>query len=95
MDMTAVVALMRHMNLGKTKLPSINMSGGFGTALMKLASLAQPAGVGSYLRTHLGRVPRFDNSKISRELGITFTPPATSIKDTLADLARWGHIPAK
>ena len=61
---------------------------------MKLASFAQPKGIGSYLRTHLGRIPRFDNAKIKREMGMTFRSPQESIQDTLADLTKWGHIPA-
>jgi dihydroflavonol-4-reductase len=91
MDMAHVVALMRELGY-RGKLPSLKLTGAAGTALMRLASYAQPKGVGSYLRTHLGRHPRFDTGKIRRELGITFRPVADSIRDTLADLARWGHI---
>lgn len=94
MTMTQVVALMRASGYGHTRLPKFDLSGRFGTALMKLASYTQPSGAGSYLRTHLGRNVRFDNSKIKKELGITFRAPADSIRDTLRDLAKWGHIPA-
>lgn len=76
------------------KLPKLDLSGPFGTALMKLASLTQPKGVGSYLRTHLGRVPRNDTSRSVTDLGLRYRPVAASLFDTLADLARWGHIPA-
>ncbi len=38
------------------KLPKRDLSGPFGTALLKLASYSQPRGIGSYLRSHLGRV---------------------------------------
>lgn len=68
------------------------MSGGFGTGLMKLASHMQPVGVGSFLPTHLGRAPRFDNTKIKRDLGIEFRSPELSLTDTLTDLERWQHI---
>jgi dihydroflavonol-4-reductase len=44
------------------------------------------------LRTHVGRVPRFDNSRIQRELGVTFRPIEDTLQDTMADLERWGHI---
>jgi dihydroflavonol-4-reductase len=93
MDMAEVVSLMRANGYQNSKLPKMSLTGGFGTGLMKLASYAQPAGVGSYLRTHLGRIPRFSNEKIKRELAINFMKPEDSIKDTLKDLARWGHIP--
>jgi dihydroflavonol-4-reductase len=91
MDMGQIVKLMQAEGY-KGKLPSLNLSGGLGTGLMKLASYAQPVGVGSFLRTHLGRAPRFDNSKIKADLGITFRTPEQSMKDTFTDLERWGHI---
>ncbi|MCK8463795.1 NAD-dependent epimerase/dehydratase family protein [Aliiroseovarius sp. S1339] len=94
MDMTEIVALLRSAGYGHTKLPKLAFTGAIGTALMKLASYGQPKGIGSYLRTNLGGVPRFDNAKIKREMGITFRSPQDSIRDTLADLTKWGHIPA-
>lgn len=94
MDMAGVVDLMRRRGYGHARLPKLKMTGPVGTALMRLASRTQPAGIGSYLRTHLGRVPRFDNTKIRREMGITFRTPEQSITDTLADLTKRGHIPA-
>ena len=94
MDMKHVVALLRSAGFGHTKLPKISLTGGFGTGLMKLVSYTQPQGVGSYLRTHLGQVPRFDHSKSVRDLGLRYRTPEASIRDTLVDLAKWGHIPA-
>jgi hypothetical protein len=40
-----------------------------GDVIVKLGSYLQPKGVGSYLRTHIGRVPRYDTIKIRGELG--------------------------
>ncbi|RKF13095.1 aldehyde reductase [Roseovarius spongiae] len=94
MDMAQIVDLMRREGYGRGKLPKLRLAGRFGTALMRLASRTQPAGVGSYLRTHLGRAPHFDNSKIRREMGLTFRPPEESVTDALADLAARGHVPA-
>ena len=74
------------------KLPKRDLSGPFGTALLKLASYSQPRGIGSYLRSHLGRVPRYDAGKSVRELGMHYRPAIESVKDTLADLVRWGHV---
>jgi dihydroflavonol-4-reductase len=94
MTMAEVVGLMRTCGYGHTKLPKHDLSGGFGTTLMKLASYTQSSGAGSYLRTHLGRTVRFDNSRAKKDLGLSFRAPADSIRDTLADLSKWGHIPA-
>jgi len=74
------------------RLPRLNLTGAFGTALMKLASRTQPAGTGSYLRTHLGRHPRFDNSRSQSELGLTYRSPQAALAETLTDLVRWGHL---
>ncbi len=93
MTMAEVVSHLRKTGYANTKLPKMDLSGGFGTGLMKLASYAQPSGIGSYLRTHLGRHPRFDNSKIKNELKISFRQPVEIIDDTMSDLKKWGHIP--
>ena len=76
------------------RLPRLGLDSPLGNHLAQFASWFQPKGVGQYLRTHLGRVPRFDHGKIERELGLAFRPVERSILDTVADLARWGHVPA-
>lgn len=74
------------------RLPRLPLDSAVGDIVVKLASYLQPPGVGQYLRTHVGRVPRFDNSRIQRELGVTFRPIEDTLQDTMADLERWGHI---
>lgn len=76
------------------KLPKMSLDCEIGDYVVKLASYTQPKGVGTYLRTHVGRVPSYDNGKIRRELGIEFRPARETIRDTLADLVRWGHVKA-
>jgi dihydroflavonol-4-reductase len=63
-----------------------------GDFTVRLSSYLQPKGIGSYLRTHVGRVPRYDTSKAQNELGIKFRPAAASVLDTLSDLVRTGHL---
>jgi dihydroflavonol-4-reductase len=91
-DMEEIVNLIRNAGASPKKLPTMKLVGEFGTALMKLASYFQPAGIGSYLRTHLGRSPRFDNAKIRRELGVSFRDVDTTLTETVQDLIRLGHI---
>jgi dihydroflavonol-4-reductase len=74
------------------KLPKIGLDCGIGDFAVRLSSYTQPKGVGTYLRTHVGRVPRYDNSKIRSELGLNFLPLEQSITDTMIDLKRWEHI---
>ncbi len=76
------------------RLPSRRMDNPAGSALAWGASFLQPAAMGSFLRTHLGRTPRFDASKIRRELGIGFRDVRATLLDTAEDLIRWGHAPA-
>lgn len=96
-SMREVVALMAEdaaENGRKTKLPSVGLDCSAGDFAVKLASYGQPSGVGQYLRSHVGRVPRYDTSKIRRDLAMTFRPVRESIRDTLGDLARAGQLPA-
>jgi len=76
-------------------LPCLNMSGGAGNFVVKLASHFQDAGTGSYLRTNIGKPILSDNSKIRRELGIEFRNLDDSILDTVADLMTRGFIKQK
>jgi dihydroflavonol-4-reductase len=90
--MREVVELMRQSGYGRGRLPRLPLDNPPGNAIVWLASFVQPSGVGSYLRSHVGRVPHFDNSKIRRELGLEFRPVESSILDAVADLERWGHV---
>jgi dihydroflavonol-4-reductase len=74
------------------KLPKLGMDCGAGDFAVRLSSYLQPKGVGSYLRTHVGRVPRYDTSKVRNELGVSFRSAESSVLDTLADLEREGHV---
>jgi dihydroflavonol-4-reductase len=92
-SMRTMVGWLRDAGYGeRTKLPSRAMDNAVGNLLVKLNSYTQPAGVGSYLRTHIGRVPRYDASKVRRELGVTFRPSYETVMDTARDLERHGHI---
>jgi dihydroflavonol-4-reductase len=75
-----------------TRLPSRGMDNAVGDLLVRLNSYVQPAGVGSYLRTHIGRTPRYDTSKARLGLGLTMRPTRDTVLDTARDLERHGHI---
>ena len=92
-SMREVVALLRDHGYAHTRLPKLGLDSPFGNKLALLASYTQPTGVATYLRSHLGRVVRYDNGKIQRELGVSFRDLNSSILETAADLARWGHVP--
>jgi dihydroflavonol-4-reductase len=89
---TIVGVLRRHGWADGSRLPSLGLDNAVGNVIVRLASLLQPPGVGSYLRTHIGRVPRYDTTKIQQELGMRFRPIETTVLDTMQDLKRWGHV---
>ena len=92
-SMRAVVELLEKNGWAKgNKLPTLGMDCGIGDFAVRVSSYLQPKGVGSYLRTHVGRVPRYDASKAKRDLGVEFRPVESSILDTLADLASKGLV---
>lgn len=92
--MRDVARLLRQSPINTDKLARIDLAGPIGTRIMKLAASLQPAGIRSYLKTHLGRRPCFDNSKIRRDLGIEFRNVDTSLQEAAADLVKWGHARA-
>jgi len=92
--MRSLIELLDRSGYSKYKLPRFGLDSSIGNYLVHLSSYLQPSGVGSYLRTHVGRIPRFDNGKIQRELGIKFCPVEQSILETVEDLKKWGHIKA-
>lgn len=93
-SMREVVELLGGAGYAGFKLPKLGMDCALGDYAVKLSSYLQPQGIGSYLRTHVGRVPRYDNSKIQRSLGLRFRDVRQTILETVADLQRWGHVPA-
>lgn len=93
-NMAAVVDILRETGWAERyKLPKMNLAHGVGDAMVKLFSYLQPSGTGSYLRTNVGRVPRFDSSKSKEVLGLEYRPVEETIVDTVEDMDRWGHLP--
>ncbi len=94
-SMREVVELLREQGYGDYKLPKLGLDCAAGDFMAVLSSYFYPKGTGSYLRTHIGRTPQFDHTKIRQELGLEFIPVADTIRDTTNDLIAWGHIPGR
>jgi len=91
--MRTLVGWLREAGFGEgTRLPSRALDNAVGDLLVRLNSYVQPAGVGSYLRTHIGRTPRYDTTKVRLGLGLTMRPTRDTVLDTARDLERHGHI---
>lgn len=96
LSMREIVALLDGAGYGAAyKLPRLNLASPLGNAAIRLVSYTRPAGTGSYLRTHLGKVMKYDNTRIRRELGIRFRPARESVLAAVEDLVRWGHLPRR
>jgi nucleoside-diphosphate-sugar epimerase len=92
-SMRSIVELLRNNGYQRSQLPKLGLDSSAGNIAIRLLSYLKSPGVGSYLRTHVGREPRYDTSKARLELGVTFRPAKQSILETVRDLARWGHLP--
>ena len=95
LTMKGVVASLFKEGYGQYKLPKMDLTSELGNKLIYLFSYFQPKGTGSYLRSHIGRTIRFDNSKIKKELGIKFISFEKSIQATIPDLIHWVHLEKK
>jgi dihydroflavonol-4-reductase len=93
-SMRDVVALLAEAGYQDYKLPRLGLDCAVGDYAVRLSSYFQPKGVGSYLRTHIGRTPRFDTTKIQEELGLRYRPLPDTIRDTVADVVAQGHAQA-
>ena len=91
-SMRHMVELLLKLGYDKYKLPRMAMDCAVGDFATKLASYLQPKGVGQYLRTHVGRTLRYDNSKVQNELGLRFRPLQQSVVETIDDLKKWGYV---
>ena len=92
MSMRHMVELLRSHGYADHRLPTRGLDFPAGNVIARLGAWLQSSGARQYLRTHIGRVPRFDNSKIRRDLAIEFRPIEATVLDAAADVVRWGHV---
>ena len=90
-----VLKLLKANGYTKYRYPKLPLTSKFGTVLAKLFSYTENQGIGSFLRTHLGKKMLFDNSKTKKDFGFEYRDMDQTILETVADMAEWGHIPAK
>ena len=93
MHLRELVSLLKTSGFSNYSLPKIDLSGKVGSLLMKALSFTLPRDTGMYIRINTGRTMRYDNSKIQRDLAISFRDVKQSIIETVADMIKWGHLP--
>jgi len=81
-----------HAKYPNYSLPTTHLNCSGGDFLVKFTSYFQEKGNGQYLRTNIGKVLKFDNSK-SKTLGLEYKDLNDTLFDTVDDLIQKGHIP--
>lgn len=74
------------------RLTRLHLRGRVGNWLARAYARTRPPGLRSYLMTHIGREFEVDGSRLTRELGVGYRGVDETIRDTVADLERWGHL---
>jgi dihydroflavonol-4-reductase len=74
------------------RLPTRAIDFWLGSTIGRWFAFTQQPGAASYMKTHLGRTPRFDTGKIERELGLKYRDIRATIAETVADLREWKHL---
>jgi dihydroflavonol-4-reductase len=90
--MRELVGLLKSSGFDTYALPKIDLTGKAGSLLIKALSYTQPKDTGTYIRINVGRTMRYDNSKIRKELGISFIPFKESLIEAVNDMVKWGHL---
>jgi dihydroflavonol-4-reductase len=74
------------------KLPTRAIDFWLGSFIGRFFAFTQPPGAASYMKTHLGRTPRFDTTKIETDLGLRYRSIESTIAETVTDLRAWKHL---
>jgi dihydroflavonol-4-reductase len=90
--MRELVSLLKSSGFDSYALPKVDLTGKAGSLLMKALSFTQPKDTGMYIRINVGQTMRYDNSKIKRELGLSFLPFKESLIETVKNMEKWGHL---
>jgi dihydroflavonol-4-reductase len=91
-SMRQLVDALRPLAKPTDKLPTRAIDFWLGSAIGRWFAFTQPPGAASYMKTHLGRTPRFDTAKIQRDLGLQYRDIRATIAETVADLREWKHL---
>jgi len=70
---------------GEYSIPHVDLSCAAGNVVVRVGSYFEKKDTGVYLREHLGKTLKIDNSKIVKNLGLEFR----KLEDTFVDLCDW------
>lgn len=93
LTMKATADLLREDGLADGyRVPRLWLRGRVGDAVALAYASTRLPGLRSYVRTHIGRSFRVDGSRVTRELGVGYRDVRVTLRDTVKDLERWGHL---
>lgn len=81
--MRDIISHLKGSGFGDFPLPKVRLDNLLFSQLIRLASYCDTVGKGSYVRTHIGTSPQYNNNRIKSVLNFEFRP----IVETLADTA--------
>lgn len=70
----------------------MDLTNAFVTKALRFVTGFAGAADQQFMHGHIGNPNLQDNSKIIADLGMTFMDPVDTIKDTMADMVKWGHV---
>jgi dihydroflavonol-4-reductase len=94
-DMHYICDFLRRFQQLDGSVPRRTLPNWIGTILVYIASLFQPKYIGQYLRYNINRPLVVSNKKIIEELQMKFRDLDETLRDTVEDLIRHGHLPTK
>lgn len=89
MHMREVVEVMQEMGFAPR---AMDLTGSLFSKMVKLVAQVMPGDEGYYTRQQLSNPIIVCNEKIIKDLGISFRDSRQSLKDTLEDMIKWGHL---
>jgi dihydroflavonol-4-reductase len=93
LSMEATARMLREDGLATGyRVPRLRLGGRLGDMVALAYARTRPPGLRSYLHTHIGRSLRVDGSRVTRDLGVGYRDVRVTLRDTIADLERWGHL---
>lgn len=70
----------------------MDLTNAFVTTALRFATSFARTTDQQFMHNHIGNPSLLDNAKIVADLDVTFVDPVDTLKDTMADMVKWGHV---
>ena len=93
--MREVVAVLRSTRASPVGLPRMPWDRPPFGVFVRASLVLWPPGVRAFVRSHLGRAPAYDTSRIARDLAFAPRHPDETLRDTVESFLAHGHVPVR